>query len=140
MDTSIFRNLRINGQWSAEARIVYTARRWQAFFKRYPELIPIALSKAPDNRVLWDAFFRFFFRRFPERTDTYREDGKEKQRMWYYNEEVFDPCWDRLLREYHAGKVYRDVIRPYLEHLQCAEESTAKQTVHLHLVPNSEAA
>lgn len=106
--------MRTRGSWSELARIIYVTRRFLAFFEKYPVLVQVALSSDPDNRVLWDGFYRFFFRSFPVRTDVYIEGGEEKRRPWWYNEEAFDPRWDRLMREYKAGVVYSALILPYL--------------------------
>jgi hypothetical protein len=113
---TLLKVLRHGKTWTPEARMLYTTRRFIAFFETYPDLISIACSNAPDNRVLWDGFFRFFYRHFPARTDTYFEYGKEQRRPWWYNEEVFDPKWDRLMQVHKAGRVYDTIIRPYLKH------------------------
>jgi hypothetical protein len=107
---------RPHGRWTKEARMLYTTRRLMAFFEKYPDLIPIALGNNPSNRVLWDGIFRFFFRHFPTKTDTYTEYGKVQVRSWWYNEETFDPKWDWFMREYHASLVFDSVIIPYLKH------------------------
>ncbi len=114
--TSLLSTLRKEKRWTDEARILYTSRRFLQFFTTYPELVPIACSNAPDSRVLWDAFYRFFYRHFPSRTDEYLLYGKIEKRPWWYNEEVFDPKWDRLMRVHKAGIVYNRIIRPYLKY------------------------
>jgi hypothetical protein len=114
--STLLRSLRKNNKWSNEARVLYTTRRFIKFFETYPELTAIALSNAPDSRILWDAFFRFFYRHFPARTDEYIAYGKKERRSWWYNEEVFDPKWDRLMLTHKAGLVYCRIIRPYLKH------------------------
>ena len=116
LDAKILKFLRPNGRWSEFARKLYTARRLLAFFEKYPVLDQIALSDDPDNRVLWDGIYRHFFRSFPVRTDIYFEQGKEQKRAWWYNEEVYDPRWDVLMREYKAGSVYHQLVRPYLRY------------------------
>jgi hypothetical protein len=96
--------------------MLYTTRRLLAFFNTYPELIPIALGNNPNSRVMWDGIYRFFYRHFPMRTDEYVERGKTMQRRWWYNEETFDPKWDKLMREYKVGFVFNSIIQPYLAH------------------------
>ncbi len=112
--SSLLKQLRPDKVWTREARALYVTRRFLAFFETYPELIPVALGTNPSNRVLWDGFYRFFYRRFPERTDEYQKDGKLHKRSWWFNEEVHDPRWDRLLQLYHANRVYTRIIVPYL--------------------------
>jgi hypothetical protein len=106
--------MRPHRSWSKEARIIYTTRRLVAFYKKYPEFIPIALGNNSSNRVVWDGIFRFFFRHFPTKTDTYISYGKKEVRQWWYNEETFDPKWDKFMHEYKANFVFNNIIRPYL--------------------------
>ncbi|MEY2665100.1 MAG: hypothetical protein RLZZ480_205 [Candidatus Parcubacteria bacterium] len=113
--STLLHHLRPHGRWTKEARLIYTTRRLLAFFRKNPELIPVALGYNPDSRVLWDGIFRFFFRHFPTRTDTYTEFGKEQKRQWWYNEETFDPKWDKLMHEYRAGVAFNTIVRPYLK-------------------------
>ena len=113
--SSLLKALRIKGQWTKQARIIYTTRRLVAFFEKYPDLVPVALGKNPSNRVLWDGIYRFFFRHYPVKINIYFEHGKEKERPWWYSEETFDPKWDKLLHEYKALNVFRNIICPYLE-------------------------
>jgi hypothetical protein len=112
---TLLKALRPKGKWSEFARKLYTLRRFLTFFERYPVLVHVALSCDSENRVLWDGFYRYFFRSFPARTDTYIEYGKSKKRVWWYNEEVYDPRWEKLIREYKAGIVYSQIVRPYLQ-------------------------
>jgi hypothetical protein len=95
--------------------MLYTARRLFAFFEKYPALICVLNTYDPNNHVLWNGIFRFFYRRFPVRHDTYVENGKECIRSWWYNEEVYDPLWDKLFREYKAGVVFDRIIRPHFK-------------------------
>lgn len=111
--SSLLKAMRPRGQWTKEARMLYTARRMFIFFKKYPVLVLLLNSHDSYNRVLWDGLFRFFFRKYPTKHDTYVEFGKVHKRSWWYNEEVFDPQWDIFMREYHAGVVFERVIRPY---------------------------
>lgn len=112
--SSLLKIMRPHRRWTKEARMLYTARRLLAFYKSYPEFIPIALSNNSSNRVVWDGIFRFFFRHYPTKTDEYISYGKLMQRPWWYNEETFDPTWDRFMGEYRANYVFNNIIRPYL--------------------------
>ena len=115
---SLLKIMRPHRHWSKEARVLYTTRRLLAFYQKYPEFIPIAISNDSSNRVVWDGIFRFFFRHFPTRTDIYKTYGKEEKRPWWYNEETFDPKWDKFMREYRANYVFNNIIRPYLKNLK----------------------
>ncbi len=113
--SSLLKVLRPRGRWTKEARMIYTARRMFIFFKKYPVLVALLHSNDPNNRVLWDGIYRFFYRKFPTKYDTYTELGKKKERSWWYNEEVYDPLWDKLFHEYKAGIVFEQIIRPYYQ-------------------------
>jgi hypothetical protein len=111
---TLLQSLRKDNVWTEEARVIYTTRRFMRFFSRYPELCLVACSYAPDNRVLWDGFFRFFYGHFPTMTDEHIVHGKVEKRSWWYNEEVYDPKWERLIRVHRASLVYHRLIRPQL--------------------------
>lgn len=113
---SLLNAMRPRGRWSKEARIIYTSRRLLTFYNKHPELIQIAIGNNPNNQIVWNGIFRFFFRHFPTRTDTYISDGKVVHRSWWYQEETFDPKWDRFMIEYKADFVFDNFIRPYLKH------------------------
>lgn len=113
--SSLLKVMRPHGRWTKEARMLYTARRLFAFFEKYPVLVCLLNSYDPNNRVLWDGIYRFFYRKFPAKHDSYIEHGKELTRSWWYNEEVYDPLWDKLLHEYKAGTVFEQIIRPYFK-------------------------